>query len=343
MARKPTAKQQIRKLLDDLEPTVQKAFFESIDSLKSNIELNRIVERLEQQDIDGAMRALNIDPAAYRPLQKATEEVFESGGNQAAKKVPKAPEAATTTFRFDIRHPTAEQELRQYSSTLVTRITEDQRQAIRDAMADGISQGRAPRQTALNIVGRLSKVTGRREGGIIGLSVPQSQYVENMRQRLLSGDKDELKKVLTMERRDKRFDARIRDAILTGKKIDQASVDRMTGRYADRLLMLRGETIARTETMTAFNKGQMSSMGQAIAEGRIAASLVMKVWHAFLDERTRFTHRLLNKTRVAFNDKFQTARGRFMAHPGDPEGGVEECACCRCWMEFVIDFLADLD
>ncbi|MDH7801276.1 MULTISPECIES: hypothetical protein [unclassified Rhizobium] len=78
MARKPTAKQQIRKLLDDLEPTVQKAFFDSIDNLKSNIELNRIVERLEQQDVDGAMRALNIDPAAYRPLQKATEEVFES-------------------------------------------------------------------------------------------------------------------------------------------------------------------------------------------------------------------------------------------------------------------------
>lgn len=343
MARKPSAKQQIRKLLDDLEPTVQQAFFDSIDNLKSNVALNRIVERLEQQDIDGALRLLNIDPSAYRPLQKATEEVFESGGAQGAKKVPKPSDAATATFRFDIRHPTAEQELREYSSTLVTRISEDQRQAIRDALAEGIAQGRAPRRTALDIVGRLDRITGRREGGIIGLSAPQAKYVENMRQRLLSGDKEELKKVLAMERRDKRFDRTIKEAIKTGKKLDQATVDRMTGRYADRLLLLRGETIARTETMTAFNKGQMSSMGQAIAEGRISAAIVMKVWHAFMDERTRFTHRLLNNTRVAFYDKFQTARGRFMAHPGDPEGGVEECACCRCWMEFVIDFLADLD
>ncbi|KQQ46520.1 hypothetical protein ASF69_04650 [Rhizobium sp. Leaf311] len=343
MARKPTAKQQIRKLLDDLEPTVQKAFFDSIDNLRSNIELNRIVEQLERQDLDGALRLLNIDASAYRPLQKATEDVFESGGTQASKKVPKPSDMATATFRFDVRHPTAEQDLRQYSSTLVTRISEDQRQAVRDALADGIAQGRAPRRTALDIVGRLDRITGRREGGILGLSNPQAKYVENMRQRLLSGDKEELKKVLTMERRDKRFDRSILEAIKTGKKLDQATVDRMTGRYADRLLLLRGETIARTETMTAFNKGQMSSMGQAIAEGRLSAAVVMKVWHAFLDERTRFTHRLLNKTRVAFNDKFQTARGRFMAHPGDPEGGVEECACCRCWMEFVIDFLADLD
>lgn len=343
MARKPSAKQQIRKLLDDLEPTVQQAFFDSIDNLKSNVALNRIVERLEQQDVDGALRLLNIDPSAYRPLQKATEEVFESGGAQGAQKVPKPSDAATATFRFDIRHPTAEQELREYSSTLVTRISEDQRQAIRDALADGIVQGRAPRRTALDIVGRLDRITGRREGGIIGLSAPQAKYVENMRQRLLSGDKEELKKVLTMERRDKRFDRTIQDAIKTGKKLDQATVDRMTGRYADRLLLLRGETIARTETMTAFNKGQMSSMGQAIAKGRISAAIVMKVWHAFVDERTRFTHRLLNNTRVTFYDKFQTARGRFMAHPGDPEGGVEECACCRCWMEFVIDFLADID
>jgi hypothetical protein len=343
MARKPSAKNQIRALLDELEPKVQQAFFDSIDNLKSNVELNRIIERLEQQDIDGAMRALNIDPAAYRPLQKATEDVFESGGNQGAKKVPKTPEAATTTFRFDIRHPTAEQDLRQYSSTLVTRITEDQRQAVRDALADGIAQGRAPRRTALDIVGRLSSVTGRREGGIIGLSVPQAKYVENMRQRLLSGDKEELKKVLTMQRRDRRFDRTILAAINNGTKLDQATVDRMTMRYADRLLLLRGETIARTETMTAFNKGQMASMGQAIAEGRVAASLVVKIWHAFLDERTRFTHRILNNTSVAFYDKFQTARGRFMAHPGDPEGGVEECACCRCWMEFEIDFLADID
>jgi len=75
----------------------------------------------------------------------------------------------------------------------------------------------------------------------------------------------------------------------------------------------------------------------------VSAAVVVKVWHAFIDERTRFTHRLLNKKAVGFYDKFVTARGAQLLHPGDPEGGADEIVCCRCWMETKIDFLADLD
>jgi hypothetical protein len=95
--------------------------------------------------------------------------------------------------------------------------------------------------------------------------------------------------------------------------------------------------------MTAFNKGQMAAMQQAISQGRVSASVVVKIWNAFLDERTRFTHRTLNGTSVGFHENFVTARGAMLAYPGDPAGGVSEIACCRCWMTIDIDFLADLD
>lgn len=344
MARGPTAKQRIRGLLDDFEPKMRDAFTQSIEGIKSNIVLARLEEAIKSGDIDAAARAINLDASAFRPFDKAASDVFEAGGNEAGKKVPNLAQTngPSALFRFDVHHPTAARDLREYSSFRDERMTEDQRQMLRDTLADGISQGRSPRRTALDIAGRMNAVTGRREGGLVGLSAPQARYVENMRQRLLSGDKTEMKKVFDMARRDKRFDASIRKAIAAGKPLDKATVDRMTMRYADRLLLLRGETIARTETMTAFNKGQMAAMQQAVDEGRVSASVIVKIWHAFIDGRTRFTHQHLNNKSVPFNSKFITARGAQLMYPGDPEGGADEIVCCRCWMETKIDFLAGL-
>ena len=353
MAKRPSSRTRVRQLLDDLEPTVKTAFNEGVANMRlsglSRSEQRAVEVRLEQAiqkgDVEEAARTLNVDFSSFRPLSKAIENVFEAGGEEAATKVPKVTKnnGSTAVFRFDIGNPSAAHELRNHSSNLITGIVDDQRQVIRDILADGIEQGRGPRRTALDLVGRINPVTGRREGGVIGLTAPQARYVENMRRRLLSGNPKEMEKVFGMERRDKRFDATIRKAIEAGTKLDQATVNRLTMRYSDRLLQLRGETIARTETMTAFNKGQMASMQQAISEGRVSASVVVKVWHAFLDERTRFTHSALNKAEVGFYDAFVTARGAHLQHPGDPAGGPSEIVCCRCWMETKIDFLADLD
>lgn len=341
MARKPT-KQQLRAILDELEPGMRKAFLESVEGLRSNINEQRLTALIESHNIEAVLQFLNIDESSYRPLQRHAEGAFEEGGN-AATKILKRRDAATASFRFDIRHPTADSELREYGATLVTRLSDDQRYAVRQVLANGIAEGRSPRSTALDLVGRYSRLTGRREGGIIGLTSAQAGYVENMRRRLQSGDKAELIKIFDMSRRDKRFDAAIRKAIASGQPIDQSKVVEMVTRYADRLLQTRGETIARTETMMAFNKGQMEAMQQAIAAGYVNSGVVTKVWHAFMDERTRFSHRKMNKAKIGINEKFVTPRGRFMAYPGDPEGGVDECVNCRCWLEFVIDFLADID
>lgn len=346
MAKRPSQRNHIRGLLDELEPELRKAFEESIDNLKAGVRLAEIVTRLEERDIEGAIRAMGIEASAYRPLKKATDEVFEAGGDEAAKRVPRVTEnnGSTALFRFDIEHPTAAQDLRLYSSRLITGdLVPDQIDAIRNTLANGIQMGRAPRRTALDIVGRQSAVTGRREGGIIGLSSRQAEHVEAFRRRLSSGDPSEMRKVFEMTRRDKRYDATIRSAVRAGKALDQATIDRMAGRYADRLLLLRGETIARTETMTAFNKGQLAAMRQAIAEGRVSETIITKVWHAFVDKRTRDTHLHLNNKAVAFREPFRAISGAELQYPGDPNGGAAEIINCRCWMETKIDFLADID
>ena len=116
-------------------------------------------------------------------------------------------------FRFGVRNPEAEQWLREHSAQLVTRIVDDQRLAIRTAMTEGLARGDNPRVSALDIVGRVNRVTGRREGGVIGITAAQERYVASARAEVLSGDPEQLRHYLTRERRDKRFDAIVKRAL----------------------------------------------------------------------------------------------------------------------------------
>lgn len=178
------------------------------------------------------------------------------------------PQGQRIVFRFGVRNPEAEAWLQQHSATLVTRIVDDQREAIRTALAEGLAQGRNPKQLVPGIVGRVSRVTGKREGGIIGLTALQERFVASARQELISSD---LQAYLTRERRDKRFDRTIVAAIKSGKPLDRDTIDRIVGRYSDRLLELRGEMLSRTETMAALGKSRDDAMKQAIHAGKVDA------------------------------------------------------------------------
>src|SRR5690606_12500372 len=142
------------------------------------------------------------------------------------------PDGNRVIFRFSMRNPEAEAWLRDHSATLVTRIVDVQREAIRTALTEGLAQGQNPRQTALEVIGRVSRATNRREGGIIGLTPAQERYVSSARRELLSGDPGQLANYLTRSRRDKRFDRTIASAIREGKPLPRDMVDRIAGRYS---------------------------------------------------------------------------------------------------------------
>jgi hypothetical protein len=222
----------------------------------------------------------------------------------------------------------------------VTRIVDDQREAIRVALADSLAQGNNPRTTALDIIGRTSRATNSRTGGIIGLTVPQERFVASARQELLSGDPAALRNYLGRERRDKRFDAAVRKAIAEGRALDKEMVNRIVGRYADRLLALRGEMLSRTETMTALSKSRDDAVRQAILSGKVDAAFITKRWRSAGDNRVRHTHRALNNDEVGFYQSFQSPSGATLRFPGDPEAPISETSGCRCTLEYRIDYTA---
>lgn len=66
---------------------------------------------------------------------------------------------------------------------------------------------------------------------------------------------------------------------------EQGQVDRMTQRYADRLLKIRAENIARTETLAAENEGQRELWNQAAADGLLDPTTTRRRWIVTEDDR----------------------------------------------------------
>ena len=207
----------------------------------------------------------------------------------------------------------------------------------------GMTEGRNPRATALDIVGRLNRATGMREGGILGLNAAQTDAVIRARAELLSGDPAMLRNYLARARRDKRFDRLVMKAIREGRPMGRADVDAITGRYKDRLLQLRGETIARTETLASLNAGKEEGIRQLIDSGKVQRSAVKKVWRATGDDRTRDSHMALNGEEVGIDTAFTsplTGAQMMYAHDTSRGAPASETIGCRCFYEIKVDYFA---
>ena len=331
-------------LLNQFEPKIAAAFREAIDDIKSAVVLARVVERLERGDINGAIRALQIEGDAFSALELALGETFNAGGINAVAALPKVtdPQGNRVIWRFGVRNPEAERLLRLQSSLLVTRITEDQREGIRYALKQGLSQGRNPRSTALDVVGRVSKVTGRREGGLIGLTQRQIEFVERARLNLLSGDPEAMKQYLQLKTRDKRFDRTVIAAIKAEKPVSAEAVSDIIGRLNDKNLQLRGEMLARTETMTALGTARDEAMRQQIEAGKVAIDDVQKIWRSASDSRVRHTHRSLSGQSVGMSGSFTSSSGATLRYPGDPSAPASEIVGCRCWLQYKVDYMGSV-
>lgn len=316
------------------------AFLAGVQQMRSDAQVGLVAEMLERGDIEGAIRAVGIDAAQFRDLDAAILQAFAAGGRYTEGRLPatRDPNGHRLNILFNVRNPRAEEWLRSHSSTLIRQITDDQRAMVREALVTGMMDGRNPRDVALDIAGRINRATGRREGGLVGLTTQQQVWARNYARELATGDPAALQRAL----RDRRFDALIRKAVREGRGLTKAEALPVFRSYLNRALALRAETIARTEAMTALHQAAQEATEQAIDAGQISEAATTKVWHATRDKRTRDTHRALDGQEVAFRAEFVSPSGARLQFPGDPAAPAEEVINCRCWVEHKVDFLAGI-
>lgn len=328
-------------MLDKVSPTLRRAFEEAVQDIRSSAQLRLVEDAIQRGDVEAAMRALQLGSEFFAPLDRAISEAFYQGGVYQMSRLPKAPSTGSqgpVVLRFNTRTLRAETWVREKSSGLITEIVEGQRTAVRETIMAGLERGRGPRAIARDIVGRTEG--NRRVGGILGLHSQHAAYVRAARDEL--SDPELMGRYFDRKRRDRRFDAAIRRAAREGKRLSETDIGKIARRYADRLLGLRGEMIARTETIAALNAGRIEGLQQMVDRGAVTAAQVSIEWDSTADGRTRPDHLFMEGQTVQLGQPFQAPDGSLLYFPGDTSLGASasQTVGCRCYARPRIDFLA---
>lgn len=298
--------------LDALEARMARDYLAQASTLRASASLTEILALIRAGDALAVARQYT--GANYSALLESARAAFLQGG---------AAEAAT----FDIRRPSANAWLQNNAVTTLEAIRQEQAAAVEVTMTAARLRGDTPAQIARQIVGEFSPVTGNRYGGVAGLTGQDAQFVQNARDQLLSLDRA----YFTRTRRDRRFDAMVLRAINAGKPLASADIDRITQRYAWRLLQTRADTVASIEALENYNGGRQQMYTQLVEDG-VSPRAITKRWKTRGDEKVRASHRAMNGQTVPGDGFFITPRGARMLNPGDMSNGagVSEVARCRC-------------
>lgn len=330
MAKRPNQRRLFRELAEKFGPEVARAFIEAVNDLTAGVEFQRLSLAIQRRDLQDAMEALHLDRAAFQGLESKIAEAYVAGGNGA---VASMPASVSIGFRFDPGNQRAAEQIRRHAATLITGLVENEITQARQFLAEGMASGSGPRSVALDLAGRTNRVTGAREGGLIGLSGPQRAHLAAARAELASNDPALLRNYLTRTRRDRRFDKTVLKAIREGKRIPAETARTAITRYGARLVQLRGEIIARTEGLPAIRAAKREAYQQLVDDGRVEAQSIIRGWHAVGDSRTRDTHADMDGQTVRGLDQpFQSPSGAQMRYPGDTSLGAPaaEIIACRC-------------
>lgn len=331
----------VQEALDKLEPRVQKAFLDAVKGVTKAVDIQAVVRALERGDIEAAIRAFRFEVTLFGPVDRALEEAYRAGGIAALATLPllRDPfDGGRIVLGFNGRNPRAENWAREMSSRLIVGdIVEDQKQAIREALYRGVEAGKNPRQTALDIAGRISPVTGRREGGLIGLSRVQMQWVANARKELESGD---YAAFMGRTLRNKTTDRTLVRLSRQGIPLTNAQIERIIQNYNRNLLRYRAQIISRTETLNAYRAGTREGFQQLVDSGGVRNDQIRRIWSATGDLRTRASHWGMNKQELRGLDTPWNVEGSLMLYPGDQSLGAlgQHTINCRCWEQIRIDY-----
>lgn len=329
-------------------PEIQKIFLQVMQNIVDAAMIDEMVKAIEAGDADALYRASGFTPAVLGAILDAIEGVFKQAADITVDGWPKRiiTPSGPAVFRFDMRNPATQEILQTWSGQWITRISDEIRDNVRIAMLDGNARGDNPRRIALDIVGRINSSTKAREGGIVGLAKNQVSWINNARSYLERNDSKYFDLIL----RDQRFDGIVKKAIESGKTLDQDTISKLLTAYKNNALKYRGESIARTETQQAINRGENNAHAQAIAEGILDQKQVTKEWDDVGDGRVRTTHRILGEkygkdNGIGFNEPFISPSGAQMMYPGDQSLGAlaAEVILCRCRQKYRVNWLQHKD
>ncbi|MEP2955531.1 phage minor head protein [Nisaea sp.] len=329
MARKTAQQRRIEALLQRQSAAVRKAFLEAMRKATNAVDRDALIRLLEANEVERAAALFRLERGVAFPLEEAIRNAFIGGGMAVADDLPKGLSGA---FGFDGRHPRAIALAERQAAALVTYVSDDAVSGARKIIVDGLSRNRSLNSVARDLVGR--KVGRTRQGGIIGLTEPQTDRMIRLRSMLSDPEqisdyfKDADMKIPRYKESDRRFDAMVRKAIKSGKALPAADVDRIGDAYKSKASGNRAKVVARNEAFTAQAAGREEAYQQLLDDGKVEA--VTKKWQHGFSKEPREDHLRMDGETIDFDEVFVMDDGARMRFPHDPAGGPEHSISCRC-------------
>lgn len=210
------------------------------------------------------------------------------------------PKRAVAQVRFNFHDPRVIASARNQASKLAKTMSSEQYAKVRTIIGNGVEKGYTSRQIA------------RQLRDHIGINTRQDAQ---MRNAVLDATQAGI------------------DAGLEGDALD-AHVQGVADTLYQKLINIRANMIARTETMQAQNAGLMIGVNQAIEDPQSSIdSSYTKRWIAADDERTCPTCSALDGTEVPLDEDFETDEGDSVPFP--LADGMTPHQNCRCTVGIV--------
>lgn len=196
-----------------------------------------------------------------------------------------------------------------------------------------LTNGNTTRNKALDLLG-VKGATARRTGGMVGLPVQMSEWVESARQQLLSGDRAAMRAYLTRKLRDTAYDR----FVIPGSKLTIEQANTISRAYSARLLQSYAKQLAQTYAQAAYEAGRRHGLQQQIDAGVISAEQITKDWQTARDEMVRHSHRDMQGQKQQFDQPFVSGLGGLMMYPGDSSLGASDADRygCRCRARYTV-------
>jgi hypothetical protein len=114
----------------------------------------------------------------------------------------------------------------------------------------------------------------------------------------------QIRRVVGLTERDAGAVTRFLTGLLDDPEVSRGFAERQADKMRARLLRHRAEMIARTETMTAANRGQLQAWNDAADAGLLRAETTRRVWIATEDDRLCPICAVLDGQTVSFTERF---------------------------------------
>lgn len=161
----------LHEIADGASPDIIRAFVKAVSVAQDEVSIRRLTTALKANDIESAWKTINWDfvmKKEFLPVLASTiREVMELSGAETAKELLK------NAVSFDILNPAVTDFIKRESGDLITLVSQQTKNAIRDIIQTGYREGKSITQMADQI----------RDYGI-GLNARQARAFENFRANL---------------------------------------------------------------------------------------------------------------------------------------------------------------